>query len=205
MKVLPLLDFWSRIERYSMSVAALPLPCTLEDLLSLPDAGKGYELVDGRLVEKRMGTLSSWVAGRILRILASLEDQGLGWVLPPDTGFQCFADPQQVRKPDVSFIRRGRLPEDQLPSGYCTVAPDLAIEVLSPNDRVYDIDARITDYLAAGVPLLWLVNPETRMVQVIQPDGSSVRLSGEEELTGGDVLPGFRCRVADLFSSPVNR
>lgn len=187
-----------------MSVAALPSPCTLEDLLSLPDAGRGYELVDGRLVEKRMGTLSSWVAGRILRILASLEDQGLGWVLPPDTGYQCFSDHQQVRKPDVSFIRTGRLPNNRLPSGYCTIAPDLAVEVLSPNDRVYDIEARIADYLAAGVTLLWLVNPETRMIQVIQPDGSSVRLSEADELTGGDVLPGLRCRVADLFSSPAN-
>jgi len=153
-----------------------------------------------------MGTLSSWVAGRILRILASLEDQGLGWVLPPDTGFQCFSnDRQKVRKPDVSFIRRGRLPDDRLPSGYCPVAPDLAIEVLSPNDRVYDIDARITDYLEAGVPLLWLVNPETRVVQVIHPDGSSVRLGEADQLTGGEVLPGFNCRVSDFFSPPASR
>jgi len=157
-------------------------------------------------MEKRAGTLSSWVAARILRLLAGLEDQGVGWVLPSDTGFQCFSsDRQKVRKPDVSFIRRGRLFDEQLPSGYCPIAPDLAVEVLSPNDRVYDIDARVTDYLEAGVPLLWLVNPEPRVVQVIRPAGSSVRLGEADDLTGGEVLPEFHCRVADLFALPASR
>lgn len=187
-----------------MSITVSQPTFTAEDLQDLPDGRKGYELVGGRLVEKQMGTLPSWVAGRILRMLAPLEDQGLGWVLPPDTGFQGFiGERQKVRKPGVSFIRRGRLPEDRLPSGYCPVAPDLAVEVLSPNDRVYEIEDRIADYLAAGVPLLWLVNPETRVVQVIRPDGSSVRLNEQDELTGGEVLIGFRCPVADLFTLPT--
>jgi Uma2 family endonuclease len=190
-------------EREPMNATAAKARYTPDDLTARPDGGKGYELVDGFFVEKQMGTLSSWVPGRILRILASLEDQGLGWALPPDTGFQCFSsDRDRVRKPEVSFIRRGRLPDDRLPSGYCPIAPDLAVEVLSPKDRVYDIESRVQDYLTAGVPLVWLVNPETRTVQVIHPDGTSVRLEEADELTGGDALPEFRCRVADFFTLP---
>src|SRR5437016_14111305 len=93
---------------------------TPEDLLSMPDGGKGYELVAGRLVEKKVGGFASWVAGRILQMLAGLgQDRGLGWVLDAEGSYQCFADaPGKVRKPDVSFIRRGRLPDERLPAGH---------------------------------------------------------------------------------------
>src|SRR5579862_4808361 len=121
-----------------MSVAVAERAYTPEDLLT--GDWKGYELVNGHLVEKEMGAVSSWVAGRIIRLLgASAEDCGLGWVLPPDTGYQCFSDDRQkVRKPDASFISRGRLPDDRLPDGHILIPPDLAVEVVSPNDRFYE-------------------------------------------------------------------
>ena len=108
---------------------------TPEDLLAMPD-GKSYELVDGQLVERNMGAESSWVGGQLLIRLGSYcEEHGLGWALPADNGFQCFAhDPGLVRKPDVSFVRYGRLPGEVLPKGWIKIPPDLAVEVVSPND-----------------------------------------------------------------------
>ncbi len=174
---------------------------TPEDLLAL-DADRVYELVDGALVEKPMGAFSSWVAGLILHMLAAAaQDKGLGWVLPPDTGYQCFPDePQKVRKPDVSLIRRGRLPGERIPSGHIRIAPDLAVEVISPNDLFYEVDAKVSEYLTAGIPVVWVVNPDARTVQVYHADHSFERLQETDELTLPELLPEFRCRVAALFA-----
>jgi Uma2 family endonuclease len=187
-----------------MSVVASEPIYTPEDLLALPDDGKGYELVGGRLVEKNMGAFASWVAGRVLQLLAAFgQDLGRGWVLDSEGSYQCFADdPRKVRKPDVSFIRRGRLPDERIPAGHVPIPPDLAVEVVSPNDTVYELDAKVDEYLAAGVPLVWVVNPETRAVHVYRAGGSVERLSEEDELTAPEVVPDLRCRVADLFTLP---
>ena len=174
---------------------------TPEDLLTMPDGGVSYELVEGRLVELKMGSLSSWIAGTIyLRIANYCEAHDLGWVWPPDHGFQCFPnEPGRVRKPDVSFVRKGRLAEDRPPVGWLKIVPDLVVEVNSPNDLASEIDRKVEDYRTAGVPLVWVVSPEARTVQVYRPDGSSARLRADDELSGEDVLPGFRFAVSDLF------
>ncbi len=176
---------------------------TPEDLLSLPDDGKAYELVGGNLVEKHVGGFADWVSGRILRLLGNLgEDRGLGWAIS-ETGYQCFPDdPRKVRKPDVSFICRGRLPDEQIPAGHIPIPPDLAVEVVSPNDTVYEVDTKIEEYLAAGVPLVWVVNPETRIVHIYRSDRSVVRLVPTDELTAPGLIPDLRYRVADLFTLP---
>jgi hypothetical protein len=157
--------------------------------------------VDGNLVERDMGMQSSWIGGRLYRWLGQFgEDNYLGFALPADCGYQCFpAKPSRVRKPDASFICRGRLPGEQLPEGHCPIAPDLAVEVVSPHDLYYEVDAKVADYLAAGVRLVWVVSPPTRTVTVYRPDGSGARLREADELTGEDVLPGFRCPVAVIF------
>jgi len=188
-----------------MSVLASERTYAPEDLLTLPDSGKGYELVGGRLVEKNVGGLASWVAGRILQMLAAYgQDRGLGWVLDSEGSYQCFADdPRKVRKPDVSFVRRGRLPEERMPVGHVPIPPDLAVEVVSPNDTVYEVDAKVEEYLAAGVPLVWVVNPETRVVSVYRRDGTVERLGENDELTAPELLPELRCRLAALFTLPA--
>src|SRR4051812_41958797 len=188
-----------------MSAVAAQLTLTPEELLTLPDGGKGHELVGGRLVEKETGGFASWVAGRILRLLGRYgEDLGLGWVLGPEGSYQCFSEePRKVRKPDVSFIRRGRLPEERIPDGHVRIPPDLAVEVVSPNDRVYEVDGKVAEDLAAGVPLVWVVNPEARTVHVDRGDRPVARLGGEEELTAPDLIPDLRCRVAELFTRPA--
>src|SRR5262249_43923127 len=134
---------------------------TPEDLLSMPDR-KNYELVDGHLVERNMSVLSSWVGGRLHRILDGfVEDHDLGWAWPADLGYECFPDaPGKIRKPDVSFIRKERLPEGPTSEGYVDIAPDLAVEVVSPNDLAYEVEAKVVEYLNAGVPLVWVIDPE---------------------------------------------
>jgi Uma2 family endonuclease len=177
---------------------------TPEDLLTMPD-GNRFELVNGHLVERNMGSESSWVGGRIFRLVTNFnEDQSLGWVWPADNGYQCFPlFPNLVRRPDVSFIRFGRLPGERPAQGHERIAPDLAVEVISPNDLAHEIDQKIEEYLQAGVKRIWVVYPETRTVHIHRPDGSDTRLRENDELTGENILPGFRCRVGDFFPGPA--
>src|SRR5205814_10386571 len=107
--------------------------------------------------------------------------------------------PRKMRKPDGSSIGQERLPEGPSSEGYLYIPPDLAVEVISPNDSAYEVDAKVVEYLNAGVPLVWVINPEARTVRIHRHDGSASWLREKDELSGEDVLPGFRCRVADIF------
>src|SRR5438876_733284 len=127
-----------------MSTVAAPTRYTPEDLLRMPD-GNRYELVDGQLVEHTMSTWASYVAGRVFRVLDDYcWAHQLGWVLPEGTTYQCFPDaPNKVRKADVSFIGRERLSFAQATAeGHNPIAPDLAVEIVSPNDLLYDVHAK---------------------------------------------------------------
>jgi Uma2 family endonuclease len=163
---------------------------------------RGYELIDGQRVEKPMGAESSLLAGALVELLrAHVRVHGLGRVFPSECGYQIFPeDPRKVRKPDVSFIAHGRLPDGRAPRGNVRVAPDLAVEVVSPKDLAEEIEARVVDYLAAGTRLMWVLYPGARSVWVVRPDGRAARLTGEQELSGEDVVPGFACKVQDLFA-----
>jgi Uma2 family endonuclease len=171
-----------------------------EDLLAMPD-GKSYELVGGQLVERNVGLESSWVGGRLhSRLDRFCEEHDVGWALPADDGYQCFPhDPRLVRRPDVSFIRRGRLPNELLPSGWGKIPPDLAVEVVSPNDSADLLEEKLDDYQKVAVPLVWVVNLKSRTVMVYRVDGSVSRLRESDELSGEDVIPGFRCPVRDIL------
>jgi Uma2 family endonuclease len=187
-----------------MNIATTPTQYTPEDLLTLPD-GKNYELVHGHLVEKQMGFDSSYVAGEIVALLKAFARTGRpGWVLSSDAGYQCFPDdPDKVRKPDASYISLERLPANQKPTGHCRIAPDLAVEVISPNDLALEVDHKVSEYRSAGVRLVWVVNPQEHTVEVHRLTGPGTILGAADDLTGEDVLPGFRCRVADLFLPPA--
>ena len=179
---------------------------TPEDLLSMPD-GKNYELVDGRLEERDMGAESSWIEGWIyFQLMMFCEEHRLGRVWPSSNGYQCFPHaPGRVRRPDVSFIRAGRLPGDELPKGHVRIAPDLAVEVVSPRDLALELDEKLEDYQKAGVRLVWVVYPESRTVTIYRADGSVSRLHQDDVLSGEDVIPGFRCEVRSLSSRPRDR
>jgi Uma2 family endonuclease len=175
---------------------------TADDLLTMPD-GDRYELVGGELRELHMSQESSWIAGEIFgRLRAFVKEHELGWVFPEGTAYQCFPwDPQMVRKPDTSFIARDRLPEGPTGQGHTRIAPDLVAEVVSPNDKAYEVDAKVADYREAGVRTIWVVNPDQRTVKIHRLDDPSAfqHLSAGDMLTGEGVLAGFSCRVGDLF------
>lgn len=183
-----------------MSTAAAAV--TPDDLLRMGDSGKGFELVNGELREVEVSTDSSRVASRIVgRLEPFVDAHDLGTVVNSDGGFQCFAaDPGRVRKPDVAFLTVATLPPaDYEPHGFCDVAPDLVVEVISPNDSAGEVAAKIGEWFAAGVKQLWEVFPDTREVRVHRPDGTSTTLRGADVLAAPDLLPGFGVPVADLF------
>ncbi len=172
---------------------------TPEDLLTITDRPMP-ELVEGQLVERGMGEESDLIAATILMIVgAFVRENDLGRVHGSQCGYQIFDDPKKVRIPDVSFTRKARMPADGPARGHAKVAPDLVVEVLSPNDLAVELIARMEDFHAAGVPLLWVVDPATRTVRVERGDGTSQCLRPGDTLDGGDVLPGFQAPVAAFF------
>ena len=187
-----------------MNIPLTKTEFTPEDLLTLPD-GPRYELVDGRLVERHLGANSSRAGMRLGALLDTyVTAQKLGYVFGSDCGFQCFPNrPRLARLPDVSFVARGRLPNEEIPDGHVQIPPELAVEAVSPNDLADEVDDKIEGYLGVGVPLVWVIYPRTRSVMVFRADGSVSRLKGGDELSGEKVVPGFSCRVADLFPSPA--
>jgi Uma2 family endonuclease len=119
-----------------MNLLAPERTYTADDLLTMPDRDR-YELADGKLVELQTGAKSSYIGNRLNRLLSNFcEVPFRGWVFPPDTSYQLFFPdrPNLVRKPDVSFVRVGRFPNEEVPEGHIRLAPDLAAEVVSPND-----------------------------------------------------------------------
>jgi Uma2 family endonuclease len=170
-----------------------------------PRLEDGYELVDGEPVEKKMGAEASYVTVRLgYLISAHLDRAPLGWALGAETGYRCFPNrPKLIRKPDMSFVRFGRLPGERAPRGDITIPPDLAVEVVSPNDLYDEADRKIGEYIDASVRLVWVVNPETQTVHVYHPDGTARRLRAAETLGGEDVLPGFAVAVSELFRPPT--
>jgi len=190
-----------------MSLVATKPGMTAEEFETLPD-GVGYELVDGDLrarhghnAGRSMSSLTSWVGGRLMiRLGGFVETHNLGWIFPADNGYQYFPDqPRTLRRPDVSFVKLERLKADEIRDGWLRDVPDLVVEVVSPNDLFYEVEEKIAEFRRVGVPLIWIVIPPVRSVRVIRADGSSSLIGEGEELLGEGVVPGFACRVADLF------
>jgi Uma2 family endonuclease len=183
-----------------MNIIAAKPKFTPEDLLTMRD-GDRFELVDGKLVEKPMSTWSSFIGGLVYHLLIDYcLKHKVGWAWPADLTYRCFPfAPERLRKPDVSFIRQARLTHGHVFSGYCPIAPDLAVEILSPNDLASEIEEKIEEYQRAGVRLIWIVNPDLRTVRIHRLDGTISGLHEQDLLSGEDVITGFQVRVADLF------
>ncbi|MCC6314275.1 MAG: Uma2 family endonuclease, partial [Thermomicrobiales bacterium] len=124
----------------------------------------------------------------------------LGRVYGADSGFVLFPDQETVRSPDAAFVSYEQFPSDERPRGFLRLAPDLAVEVLSPSDRIADALAKIAMHLDAGVRLVWLIDPARRSVTAFTPDAPPTVLPPGATLDGGEVLPGFAVPVADLFA-----
>jgi Uma2 family endonuclease len=172
---------------------------TIDEFAEMPLQGI-WELVDGEPIELTPAAgRSGWISANVVALLANHVRSGrLGWAFSAETGFVLFNDRQTVRSPDAAVVLRDRLAE--LPDGFVPLAPDLAVEVLSPSDRMADALAKAAMYLQAGTQLVWLVNPSTRTVVVFQSETDPVLLSEGDTLDAGDVLPGFSVPVADIFA-----
>ena len=181
-------------------------PITPDELLDLPDS-VGYELVDGQLVERHMGAESSEVALRIASFLAVfLNLHRLGRLFGSDTTYKCFPDaPGKVRRADVGFVRYHRLPGGRAPRGHCLVAPDLAVEVISPNDIAEEVEAKVHEWLGAGATLVWVVSPTFKTVRIYRPraatNGPISFLTADDVISGEDLLPGFTCAIQEFFDN----
>lgn len=150
-----------------------------------------------------MGAIESWVANLIAYYLTDATlSKALGMVLSENTQYRCFPeDPNRVRKPDVSFISQDRMTADML-TGFVRIPPDIAVEIVSPHDGYREVEEKVAEYLAAGVRLVWVINPGQKMVRVHRTSGMPYDVGESEELTGEDVLPEFRLRVGRLFEIP---
>jgi Uma2 family endonuclease len=184
--------------------APAPERITPEQMLEMPEA-KHAELVDGRLQEKTGMSGRSGYVTHIVHFLIEqyLRQHGLrAAVFDDQASYQCFPDkPDQVRKPDVSVI----LPERVVPaiwSRHIRIRPDLAVEVVSPNDSAMQLRGRVSDFLSAGTPLVWTIYPEQAVAVVYRPDDSVTQVRADSHLDGGDVLPGLSIAMAELLELP---
>lgn len=179
---------------------ATPDLLTADQLLALNLPDKPAELVRGRLIVREPAGFQHGVVA--MKLGATLADyvakNALGVVVAAETGFKLFSDPDTVRAPDVGFIRGDRIPRP-LPRGYADIAPDLSVEVLSPDDRAGEVLAKVSDWLRAGCRLVWVVDPDRRIARVYRADGSEAHLSADSALDGEDVLPGFTCPLEELL------
>jgi Uma2 family endonuclease len=187
----------------SLPVVAAGGLLTPDDFVAIPGE-REFELVEGRLVERNGGNVAGLVGSRLAcKLHDYVEAHDLGLIFNSGAGFQLSA--ATIRKPSVSFVSRGRLPDDMPSSGYDALAPDLVVLVLAPNDKAVEVDFKREEYLRAGVRLIWIVSPETRTIQVYRGDGSTSLLHENDELSGEDVVPGFRCGVASVFGRPARK
>jgi Uma2 family endonuclease len=163
-----------------------------------PRDGQKYELVDGKIRVSPAGYRHGRICVQlVLRLGAFIQERQLGDVLDPSTGFRLPSG--NVRLPDVSFVAKGRLPNDQEPEGFAPLAPDLAVEVLSPDDRSRDVLDKVGEYLQAGVRLVWVIDPKQRTAAICRSLTDVRKLGPDDSLDGEDVVPGFPCRLAEVI------
>jgi len=182
---------------------------TAEELLAYPMPNTRTELVRGRLIVReppgmrhgecalRLGVALSNYLTRDRETRALAETRGR--VLVGDSGFTLARNPDTVRGPDVAYVSRTRW-SAPLPEGYGEFAPDLAVEIRSPNDRIGGVLGKVGDWLDAGTALVWVVDPARQLVTVYRADGSQAMLGAHDTLSGEDVLPGFALPVAELLA-----
>lgn len=185
-------------KRYTRPMSA-PALLTADDLLQLPSTDKQTELVRGMMIVREPpGFRHGAIAVKLVILLGQfVRTHDLGLVLS-ESGFVLFSNPDTVRGPDVSFVSRDRVPA-QIPRGFGRFAPDLAVEILSPNDRPGEVLEKVADYLNAGTLLVWIIDPDRRQARVHRADGTVAILVEADTLDGEDVLPGFTCVVADVL------
>jgi Uma2 family endonuclease len=175
-----------------------PHGMTLEEYEQLPDDGCIHELSEGMLVREPLpGARHGYVAGKVFGALnAYVQTHDLGSVFM-ETGYVLKNEPKTVRGPDISFIAKTRLPAE-LPSGFFTLAPDLAIEILSPSNTASEIERKVLEYLDAGTLMVWVIDPETRTARSYRGNEALI-VRADGELAAREVVSGFTLRLSDVL------
>lgn len=181
-----------------MATTTTRRPATEQDLLAVPKDGYKYELVDGEIRVSPAGDRHSVIALKVAALLlAHARERSLGHVFGADAGFRLPSG--NIRSPDASFVATGRFPDDVVPDDFAAIVPDLVVEVISPGDRPRSVLDKVGEYLEAGVHLVWVVDPRQERAVVYRSLSEVQELGPSDELDGGDVLPGFRCRLRDIL------
>jgi Uma2 family endonuclease len=172
---------------------------TDDELLRLPDDGNRYEVVDGELVVSPGAGLrhERIVRNLVVRLASFAQERGLGEVLPSNLLYRLPGGNR--RGPDVSFIAAEKMAALTPDTVFPELPPDLAIEVLSPYDRERRVLDKVGDYLQSGVRLVWVLDPEARSAAIYRSATKVREVDAAGVLDGEDVLPGFRCPLADLL------
>ncbi len=177
---------------------------TAEELLRMPDDGSRYELVEGEL--RKMAPAGGEHGYLALEVAAELRNHvktnGLGRVYTAETGFKISSNPDTVRAPDAAFVSRERVEKAGRVRGYWPGAPDLAVEVVSPNDTHSEVIGKALAWLEAGSRMILVIDPEKHTVTDYRSrDEIRVLTAGAgDTVEGGDVVPGWKLPVVELFA-----
>ena len=173
---------------------------TAEQFFELSAELTHAELVEGEL--QNMTPSGSEHGGIAFELMGELRDYlkkhrlGKGF---NDSGFVTQRDPDTVLAPDGAFVSREKLAGTGVPTTFFPFAPDLALEIISPHERLKDVERKAQRWLAAGTRLVWVINPRNRTATIYRPDASPTVIDEHGDLTGEDVLPGFRVRLGDVL------
>ena len=173
---------------------------TADDLLRLYSQGVRGELIRGVLRETMpTGEEHCETAANTVIILGGfVKPRRLGRIITSDAGALMERDPDTVREPDAAFISYRQSPRWVRNTRYAQVAPELVVEIRSPSDSAADLVEKALTWLARGVLMVWIINPDTRTVDVYRAGAPVATLAGGDALDGGDALPGFTCAVSDI-------
>ena len=176
---------------------------TADDLLRLSSDGVRGELIRGVLSETMpTGHEHGQIAANLTILLGVfVKPRKLGALTTSDSGVQLEHDPDTVREPDVAFFSAEKSPPDERVTGYAQVAPDLAVEIVSPSDRLPAVNDKALMWLRYGVRLVWVVRPDERRVDVHREGHPVAALTESDALDGLDALPGFSCPVREIFGA----
>ena len=182
-----------------MSVASKLM--TWQEFMNLPDDGQRHELVRGEVVTTPPAETDHDICANNINISLGyhVKQNMLGW-MSGQGGFVVADHPDTVRAADVSFIAAHRLPTGKVGKGYFRGAPDLLVEVVLPNDRLYDVEEKVEEWLAAGARLIWVVNPRRKIVIAHRPGAEPQTFRVGDTLDAADVVPGFTLPVAEIFA-----
>jgi len=171
------------------------------EFFKLRDNGQVSEFVRGKIIVINVpGFRHGEIYGNVVHYLGSyVRERGIGRVLSNDTGVVTAKDPDTVRGADVAFYSFVRVPKGSQPTGYPDIAPEFVVKVLSPNDRWPEMAAKVGEYLAVGVLVVCVLDPQSRTATVHYADRPPDKLTQSNELQLPDILPGFAVGVARLF------